>query len=224
MTRRTLLLVLSFFACSIMALAQGQTITGKVSAESDKSSVPGATITIKGTRKTVTAGPDGSFTIQNAPSGSVTLIISSIGFATKEVSATAGSPVDVLLTADSKQMGEVVVTALGIVRQAKSLAYATQTVPTAQLTEVRPTDNFMSGLNGKVANLIVTQGSGGLGSGTQIILRGNRDISGDNNALIVVDGVPWLNTTFSTAGNDFGALQTSDGASELNPDDIESMT
>jgi hypothetical protein len=82
----------------------------------------------------------------------------------------------------------------------------------------------MTGLNGKVANLIVTQGSGGLGSGTSIILRGNRDINGDNNALIVVDGVPWLNTTYSTAGNDFGSLQTSDGASELNPDDIESMT
>lgn len=209
--------------CCSMAFAQGQTITGKVSEESNKNPLPGSTITIKDTRKSVTAGPDGTFSIQ-APAGPVTLIISSIGFATKQVVAHAGVPLDILLATDTKQLGEVVVTALGIVQQKKSLAYATQTVPTQQLTEVRPTDNFMTGLNGKVANLIVTQGSGGLGSGTSIILRGNRDISGANNALIVVDGVPWLNTTFSTAGNDFGALQTSDGASELNADDIESMT
>lgn len=222
MTRRTLLFFLFLLACITTTLAQDQTITGKISEESNKMPLPGSTITIKDTRRSVTAGPDGSFSIK-APAGPVTLIISSVGFATKQVVARPGVPLDILMAADTKQMGEVVVTALGIVRQAKSLAYATQTVPTQQLTEVRPTDNFMTGLNGKVANLIVTQGSGGLGSGTSIILRGNRDIGGANNALIVVDGVPWLNTTFSTAGNDFGALQTSDGASELNADDIESM-
>jgi TonB-linked SusC/RagA family outer membrane protein len=222
MTRRTLLFFLFLLACTGMTYGQGQTITGKISEESNKNPLPGATITIKDTRKSVTAGADGSFSIQT-PAGPVTLIISSIGFATKVVVARPGTPLDILMATDTKQMGEVVVTALGIVRQAKTLAYATQTVPTQQLTEVRPTDNFMTGLNGKVANLIVTQGSGGLGSGTSIILRGNRDINGNNNALIVVDGVPWLNTTFSYATNDFGSLQTSDGASELNADDIESM-
>ena len=223
MTRRTLLLFLFLLACSCMAFAQGQTITGKIYEESNKSPIPGATITIKDTRKSVTAGADGGFSIQT-PAGPVTLIISSIGFSTKQIVAQPGVPVEILLVTDSRQLGEVVVTALGIVRQAKSLAYATQTIPTAQLTEVRPTDNFMSGLTGKVANLVVTQGSGGLGSGTQIILRGNRDINGDNNALIVVDGVPWLNPTYSTAGNDYGSLQTTDGSAELNADDIESMT
>lgn len=218
-----MLFFLFLLACSCMTFAQEQTITGKVSEESNKNPIPGSTITIKNTRRSVTAGPDGNFTIKAQP-GPVTLIISSIGFATKEVVARPGVPLDILLATDSKQMGEVVVTALGIVRQAKSLAYATQTVPTQQLTEVRPTDNFMSGLNGKVANLVVTQGSGGLGSGTQIILRGNRDITGNNNALIVVDGVPWVNTTYTTAGNDYGALQTTDGAAELNADDVESMT
>jgi TonB-linked SusC/RagA family outer membrane protein len=223
MIRKTLLLFLFLSACACMTYGQTQTITGKISEESNKNPIPGATVTIKDTRRSVTAGVDGSFSIQ-APAGPVTLIISSIGFATQTVVAHAGTPLVILLATDTRQLGEVVVTALGIVRQQKSLAYATQTVPTSQLTDVRPTDNFMTGLNGKVANLIVTQGSGGLGSGTSIILRGNRDINGANNALIVVDGVPWLNTTFSTAGNDFGSLQTSDGASELNPDDIESMT
>jgi TonB-linked SusC/RagA family outer membrane protein len=223
MTRKTSMLFLILLSCAYMAFAQDRTITGRIIDETSKQPVVGATVTVRGARKTVTAGADGSFTI-TVTQPSVTLIISSIGFASKEVTATAGTPVEVSLSTDSRQLGEVVVTALGIVQQKKSLAYATQTVPINQITEVRPTDNFMSSLNGKVANLIVTQGSGGLGSGTSIILRGNRDINGDNNALIVVDGVPWLNTTFSTAGNDFGSLQTSDGASELNPDDIESMT
>ncbi len=223
MTRKTSLLFLVLLSFAYMAYAQDRTITGKIIDESSKQPVVGATVTVKGARKTVTAGADGSFTV-TVSQPTVTLIISSIGFASKEITATAGTPVDVILSTDSKQLGEVVVTALGIVQQKKSLAYATQTVPINQINEVRPTDNFMTGLNGKVANLIVTQGSGGLGSGTSIILRGNRDINGDNNALIVVDGVPWLNTTYSTAGNDFGSLQTSDGASELNADDIESMT
>jgi TonB-linked SusC/RagA family outer membrane protein len=224
MTRRTLLLFLFLSACTCMAFAQGQTITGKISDESTKLPVAAATVTVKDTKRSVTAGADGAFTI-SAPQGKVTLIISSIGFATKEVIAQAGgTPLDVLLSTDSKQMGEVVVTALGITRQSKTLVYAAQSVPTQQLTEVRPTDNFIASLNGKVANVIVTQGSGGLGSGAQIILRGNRSIAAPSNALIVVDGVPFNNRTYSAGTNDFGSVQSSDGASDLNPDDIESMT
>ncbi len=223
MTRRSLLLFLFLFACSSIAFSQGQTISGKVSEDATKNPIPGATISIKGLKKTVTAGADGSFTIQ-APEGKVTLVISSIGFATKEVSATSGAPLDILLGTDSRQLGEVVVTALGITRQSKTLVYAAQSVPVQQLTEVRPSDNFIASLNGKVANVIITQGSGGLGSGAQIILRGNRSIAGPSNALIVVDGVPFNNRTYSAGTNDFGSIQSSDGASDLNPDDIESMT
>lgn len=224
MTRKTSLLFLFLFACSCMAFSQERTVSGKVSDESTKLPVAAATVTLKGTRKSVTAGADGSFTI-SVPEGKVTLIISSIGFATKELIAQGGgAPLDVLLSTDSKQMGEVVVTALGITRQSKTLVYAAQSVPTQQLTEVRPTDNFIASLNGKVANVIITQGSGGLGSGAQIILRGNRSIAAPSNALIVVDGVPFNNRTYSAGTNDFGSIQSSDGASDLNPDDIESMT
>ena len=224
MMKKTPLLCLFFLACSFLAFAQERTITGKISEEANKSTVAGATITVKGGRKTVTADGNGAFTI-SAPQGRVILIISSIGFATKEVAVGPDDrTVDVMLGVDNRQLGEVVVTALGITRQSKTLVYATQTVPMQQLTEVRPPDNFISSLNGKVANLIVTEGSGGLGSGSQIILRGNRDVSGNSNALIVVDGVPFNNRTYSAAGNDFGSIQSSDGASDLNPDDIESMT
>lgn len=224
MMKKTPLLCLFFLACSFLAFAQERTITGKISEETNKSSIAGATITVKGGRKTVTADANGAFTI-SAPAGNVTLIISSIGFATKEVSVSADSrTVDILLGVDNKQLGEVVVTALGITRQSKTLVYATQSIATNQLNEVRSTDNFLGSLSGKVANVQINQGSGGLGSGAKIVLRGNKSIQGSNNALIVVDGVPTLNPTFSTAGNDFGSLQSSDGASDINPDDIESMT
>lgn len=79
-------------------------------------------------------------------------------------------------------------------------------------------------MQGKVANAVITQGSGGPGSGARIVLRGNRSIQASNNALIVVDGVPINNSTYSTAGSDFGSIQGSDGAANINPDDIESVT
>src|ERR1700761_1366479 len=162
MTRKTSLLFFFLFLCSCIAYAQERTVSGKISDESTKLPVSSATISVKGSKKTVSAGSDGSFTI-SVPSGKFTLIVSSIGFATKEIIAEAnGAPLDIQLSTDSKQMGEVVVTALGITRQSKTLVYAAQSVPTQQLTEVRPTDNFIASLNGKVANVIITQGSGGL--------------------------------------------------------------
>jgi len=219
-----MLLLLFLFACTCMAFAQERTVSGKITDDSTRLPIAAATITVKGSRKSISAAADGSFTI-SVPAGKFTLIVSSVGFATREVTAEAnGIPLDIRLSTDSKQMGEVVVTALGIARQSKTLVYAAQSVPTQQLTEVRPTDNFIASLNGKVANVIITQGSGGLGSGAQIILRGNRSIAEPSNALIVVDGVPFNNRTYSAAGNDFGSIQSSDGASDLNPDDIESMT
>ena len=100
MTRKTSLLFLFLFACSCMAFSQERTVSGKVSDESTKLPVAAATVTLKGGRKSVTAGADGSFTI-NVPEGKVTLIFSSIGFATKEVIAqSGGAPLDVLLSTD----------------------------------------------------------------------------------------------------------------------------
>src|SRR4029079_13841084 len=134
------------------------------------------------------------------------------------------SDVAITLTSSTGELGEVVVTALGIQRQTKSLVYATQSVKPSELTGVRDPNNVLNSLQGKVANAVVTQGSGGPGSGARIILRGNRSIQGNNNALIVVDGVPITNGTNGTAGSDFGLVQGSDGASNINPDDIESVT
>ena len=160
----------------------------------------------------------------SSPGENDILVFSFIGYATQEIAVGSRSVIDVTLAEDATQLTEVVVTALGIPRESKTLVYATQQVKPAQLTEVRDANNVLNSLQGKVANAVITQASGGPGSGARIVLRGNRSIQGDNNALIVVDGVPITNGTNGTITSDFGGLQGTDGASNINPDDIESMT
>jgi TonB-linked SusC/RagA family outer membrane protein len=204
--------------------AQTRTITGKVLSGPDNQPVAGASVMVKGAATGAATDASGSFSL-NVPQGPVTLVITSVGFAMLERSVDANtSAVNVTLTGSEGALDEVVVTALGITRKTKTLVYATQSVKPSELTEVRDPNNVINSLQGKVANAVITQGSGGPGSGARIVLRGNRSIQGSNNALIVVDGVPISNGTNGTAGSDFGSVQGSDGASNINPDDIESMT
>ena len=224
MTGTKLLLIIPLLLSGTLLFAQTRIITGKVLSSKDNTPVPGATISVKGTTRGVSTLNDGSFSI-SAPDGRVTLQLSSVGFESKAFVVDAGqSIVTINLNEDTRQLGEVVVTALGIQRQAKTLVYATQTIKTSEITEARDANNVINSLQGKVANAVITQGSGGPGSGARIILRGNRSIQGSNNALIVVDGVPLSNNTNGTLGSDFGAIQGSDGSSSINPDDIESVT
>lgn len=215
-----------FLIFSSPIFSQPRTITGKIVNEKDKSEIAGATVAVKGSKtQVVSSAVDGTFSIQVSSSGNVTLTISSIGFTSKDIVVSPGqSNVSIELSAAEQQLSEVVVTALGITRQAKTLVYAAQTVKPAQLTEVRDANNVLNSFQGKIANATINQGSGGPGSGARIVLRGNRSLQGNNNALIVVDGVPILNGTNATAGSDFGSVQGSDGASNINPDDIESVT
>ena len=216
------LLVIFFLLCCNLLYAQERTLTGKVTNSSNEP-VSGATVLQKGTKNAAVTTNDGNYSLKVSGSD-VKLIVSSIGFASKEVSVPAGSSsLDVSITSDSKQLGEVVVTALGISRQSKTLVYATQTVKPTELTEARDANNVINSLQGKVANAVISQGSGGPGSGVRIVLRGNRSIQKSNNALMVVDGVPINNNTNGTVNSDFGGIQGSDGASSINPDDIESM-
>ncbi|MEO6313728.1 MAG: SusC/RagA family TonB-linked outer membrane protein [Chitinophagaceae bacterium] len=212
-----------FVLCGSFAMAQERSITGMVMG-ANKAPVASATVSQKGTKNATVTSDNGSFSIK-VSGNNVVLIVSSVGFTPREIAVGAGSTtVEVNLADDSKQLGEVVVTALGISRQAKSLVYAAQVVKPAELTGVRDPNNILNSLQGKVANATITQGSGGVGSGARIVLRGNRSLQQSNNALIVVDGVPITNGTNGTAGSDFGSVQGSDGASSINPDDIESMT
>ena len=218
---RKLSLLLVFTCISLLAVSQSVSVSGKVT-DSKGEGVPGINVIVKGSSKGTATGNDGTFTI-NAPANS-TLVFSGVGFAQQEVSLNGRTEINVQLAASQNELNEVVVTALGINRQAKSLVYATQTIKPGELTGVRDANNVLGSLQGKIANAVITQGSGGVGSGARIVLRGNRSIQGTNNALIVVDGVPIDNSTYSTAGSDFGSVQGSDGASNINPDDIESVT
>src|SRR3954462_9448054 len=218
------LLCISFLLWGTFLFAQNRSISGKVVSSKDNAGLAGVTISVKGTTTAVSTSADGSFTI-SVPSGKTTITISSVGFAAKDMVVQGGeNNLVIRMDLDSQELGEVVVTALGIQRQSKTLVYATQSVKPSELTEVRDPNNLLNSLQGKVANAVVTQGSGGPGSGARIILRGNRSIQGSNNALIVVDGVPISNGTNSTGTSDFGSVQGSDGASNINPDDIESVT
>lgn len=213
--------------CLIMLLTgsvYAQKVTGKVTSETDGTPMPGVSILLKGTSTGTATDSDGSYTLNVSDLSNGTLVFSFIGFVTKEVPTQGRSVVDVALAEDATQLSEVVVTALGISREAKTLTYATQTVKASQLVEVRDANNMLNSLSGKVANIQINQGSGGVGSGARVVMRGNRSIQQSNNALIVVDGVPITNNTNGAAGSDFGSVQGSDGASNINPDDIESLT
>ncbi len=212
-----------FLLLACIMQAQTRTISGKVTSVSNEAQ-QGASVVVKGKSKGVATDANGIFSI-TVPSGAVTLVVTEVGFATMEKIVGANvSEINFLLTESKGDLEGVVVTALGITRQKKTLVYATQTVKPSELTEARDANNVINSLSGKVANAVITQGSGGPGSGARIVLRGNRSIQGSNNALIVVDGVPLSNNTNGTAGSDFGFVQGSDGASSINPDDIESVT
>ncbi len=219
-----LLIFIPLLFLSLRSMEQTRTISGRITNQEDQP-LTGATVQVKGNRASGTAtANDGTFTI-SAPAGATTLLISSVGFETIERSVNAKSTtLNVAMAQAQGELAGVVVTALGITRQSKSLVYATQTIKPAELTEVRDANNVLNSFQGKIANAVITQGSGGPGSGARIVLRGNRSLQQSNNALIVVDGVPYVNGTNGTATSDFGSVQGSDGASNINPDDIESVT
>jgi TonB-linked SusC/RagA family outer membrane protein len=224
MSRINCFLIIPLLFLGTLLSAQDRTITGKVVGIKDNLGVAGASISVKGRTTGTSTGADGSFSIV-APAGRVTLQVSSVGFTTAEQVVEANqNNIVIHLTEGATELTEVIVTALGIQRQAKTLVYATQSVKPSELTEIRDPNNVLNQLQGKVANAVITQGSGGPGSGARIVLRGNRSIQQSNNALIVVDGVPMNNTTEGAGTSDFGSIQGSDGASNINPDDIESIT
>jgi len=224
MLKRKLMLCVSLLLCGTFLFAQTRLVTGKVSESAGNNALSGVTIAVKGSRTGTSSGADGNFSL-SVPSGQVTLVISSVGYTNKSVVVSSEQKsLTIQLDPNNSSLNEVVVTALGISREAKTLVYATQSVKPSQLTEVRDANNVLNSLQGKVANAVITQGSGGPGSGAKIVMRGNRSIQGNNNALIVVDGVPIINNTNSTSGSDFGSIQGSDGASNINPDDIESIS
>ncbi len=225
------LMILSAMICSA-AIIHAQ-ISGMVTSGADGTGLPGVSIVVKGTSTGTVTDIDGKYTI-DASEGS-TLVFSYVGFTTKEVSVGNQKVIDVILAESAEALDEIVVTALGIRKEAKKLGYATSTI-SKELVAENKSSNFMNTLQGKIAGVNISSLGTGPGGTSKIRIRGQSSINGQNNPLIVINGVPIDNTNFGynpgNAGADNsiglrGGGTTSDGGdglSSINPDDIESMT
>ncbi|PZV87140.1 TonB-linked SusC/RagA family outer membrane protein [Algoriphagus aquaeductus] len=206
--------------------AQGATFTGKV-VDTQGLPIPGATLTELGTRNISITDAEGKFTFR-AEKVPFTLRVSFIGFQTYQVEVTVSSDISqIILSESTSELNEVLVTALGIERNRQSLTSAVSVVDNRTLSDV-PQPNLINALAGQVAGVQVTNGSSGVGSSSRIIIRGENSLSGNNEALIVVDGVPIQNNLIaSVLFNDGANIQEVDygnGAADLSPEDIASIT
>jgi TonB-linked SusC/RagA family outer membrane protein len=208
--------------CSVALFAQGTTITGTVNDEAGEP-LAGASIVVKGTTNGVVTDSKGNYSITVAGTDAV-LEASFMSFAPQEAAVGGRTVIDFTLVEDLTELGEVVVTALGIKRDKKALGYAMQEVKGDKLTETRDA-NVANALAGKIAGVQIRQNGTGVGGATNILIRGNNSIGGNNQPLIVVDGVPIDNFSNNTAdywGN--GNIDKGSGISDISPDDIESMS
>lgn len=182
--------------------------------------VIGASVIEKGntTNGTIT-DLDGKFTLNVRPGA--TLVISYIGYKTVEIAASK-KPLKIVMSEDSKVLKEVVVTALGIKRERKALGYGVDEVKGEALTKANET-NVINSMAGRVPGLVVSQTAGGPSGSTRVILRGSTEMTGNNQPLYVIDGVPLDNTNYGSAGTS-GGFDLGDGISSINPDDIENMS
>ncbi len=201
---------------TIVAAPDNQVIKGVV-ADADGPLI-GATVKVAGATNGTVTDFDGNFSIQCKPGA--TLEISYVGY--KTITAKAQNGMKVMMEADGKVLNEVVVTALGVKRDRKALGYGLSEVKGEELTKAKET-NVINSLSGKVAGLVVQNTAGGASGSTRVLLRGNTEMTGNNQPLYVVDGVPLDNTNFGSAGTE-GGYDLGDGISAINPDDIETMT
>ncbi|MFC2100579.1 SusC/RagA family TonB-linked outer membrane protein [Bacteroidota bacterium] len=214
-----------FLACLLfmgLQVVQAQrTITGKVTSKEDGSTIPGVTVIVKGTTLGATSDEDGSYEI-TIPENAKALLFSFVGLKTIEVPIGASNLINVVMEQDVMMIDGVVVTAIGIRKEEKALGYSATSVQSTDLTAARAPSAITS-LQGKVAGVNITTASGSPGASTRIISRGLTSLSGNNQPLFVIDGVPILNTDMSNddlnGGTDFG-----NRANDINPEDIASVT
>ena len=200
----------------ITATQTGITVKGNVSDAAGP--LIGVSVKVVGTSKGVITDLDGNFTLQcNAGDE---LEISYVGY--KSVRVKAQNILKIKLEQSSETLDEVVVTALGIKRDRKALGYGLSEIKGAELTKAKET-NVINSLAGKVAGLVVSNTAGGAAGSTRVMLRGTTELTGNNQPLYVIDGVPLDNTNFGSAGEQ-GGYDLGDGISAINPDDIETMT
>ncbi|MGV3508507.1 MAG: SusC/RagA family TonB-linked outer membrane protein [Sphingobacteriaceae bacterium] len=225
MKKRLLIFLIGVVFLSLQAIAQEKVVTGTVTSADDGLPLPGVGIKIKGTNVGTTTGPQGNYSIR--ANSNQTLVFSLIGSKTQEIAVGEGGVKNVSLVTETSRLNEVVVTAYGVQRSAKSLGYSTQTVKGDDVTQTGR-ENFINGLAGRVAGLSVNPTSGDPGASSQIVLRGFVSISGDNSPLMIVDGVQIDNSVMSQTNTAMAGTNRNQDytnrAADINPDDIESYT
>jgi TonB-linked SusC/RagA family outer membrane protein len=221
---RKIFFLFTFLAMLGMQVMAQRQITGTVTNADDGSTIPGVSVFAKGTTAGTVTDLNGKFTL-TVPAEAKVLTFSFVGMVTQEVAIGSESVINVNLKTASTALEGVVVTALGVTREKKALGYAVQDVKGDELTKARET-NVVNSLSGRVAGLQVTGASGNMGGSSRVLIRGVNSVSGNNNPLFVVDGIPFDNSDFNTVntargagGYDYGNM-----AQDINSDDIESIS
>lgn len=204
-------------------LAQTVQITGKVTSSEDGNPIPGVSVVVKGTTIGTSTDFEGNYSL-NVPTTANTLVFSFVGLKSQEIAIGGRNAINIVMEQDVVGLEEVVVTALGISREKKSLGYATQEVSGDQIAPVK-SDNFINSLSGKVSGVQV-RANNNIGGSTNIVIRGSKSLTGNNQALFVIDGVPVDNSNTNNTGQRTGrsGYDYGNAASDINPNDIESIS
>jgi len=232
---KKVLLLFAFLCFLSMQIFAQRTVTGTVTGADDGMGLPGVSVAVKGTALGTVTDINGKYTLE-VPTEANTLVFSFMGMKTQEVQIT-GDVVNAALESEDQVIDDVIVTALGVTRDKKSLGYSVQELDGSEVNEVRQT-NFVNSLSGKVAGVQVNQ-STTMGGSANIVIRGSTSLTGNNQALFVVDGVPIDNTSGVSADiddvaqsrrgntdatNNWGGYDYGNNAADINPDDIESIS
>jgi TonB-linked SusC/RagA family outer membrane protein len=210
-----------------LAWGQEPTVSGSVTSSEDGSPLPGVNVVVKGTATGTVTDANGAYRL-SAPGLDGVLVFSFIGLTTQEVEIGQRTVVNVQLTQDVTQLGEVVVTAQGYVRETRTIGYSATQVDNDEATKGR-TNDLMTSLQGKVAGLTISQNSGSPGASSRVVLRGYSSITGSNQPLYIVDGVPINNASnvnvFNPVNDNFNnTIDYGNRANDIAPDDIESIS
>jgi TonB-linked SusC/RagA family outer membrane protein len=218
-------LILSLFIVLFIAgaaIAQVRTITGTVTDSQDGQPIPGVTVRVRGVQAGTQTGADGRYSV-NVPSGSTGLDFSSIGYVTQSVSLGASSVINIRLVSSARSLGEVVVTANAIRRERRALGYSAPTVNNEELNQGQQ-PSVISSLTGRVAGVNITTTSNTPGASSRVVLRGGSSISGNNQALIVIDGIPIDNSSVIGGPSSLASVDFGNRGNDVNPDDVASVT
>ena len=207
--------------CAIHLQAQIKTVSGTVKSAEDGVPLSGVSVMVQGSSSGTVTDAKGKFSL-SVPNGKAKIVLSYSGFTPQTIDINNKSNIDIALFSDTKQLGEVVVTALGIVKQKRAVSFATQGLSRKDLIDARDL-NVANYLVGKIAGVQVSLPASGVGGSSKVLIRGISSLTGDNQPLYVVDGIPLDNTKFGegevySTGRDFG-----DGIGNINPQDIESV-